>query len=61
MRVRGSRCARFEVYDVVRREDITSILLLVCYKGGALWDHITIYLLTALVDCYDIVLWIDYY
>ena len=36
--MRGSRCARFEVRTVVGREDINNLLLLVCCKGGALWD-----------------------
>ena len=44
--MRGSRCARFEVRTVARREDIYNLLLLICYKGGALWDyHATICLL----------------
>ena len=38
--MRGSQCARFEVHTVDGREDIYNILLLVCYKGGALWDII---------------------
>ena len=42
-RVRGSRCARFEVHTVARREDIYNLLLLICYKGGALWDIIQQY------------------
>ena len=45
-RVRGSQCARFEVHTVDGNEDMSNLLLLVCYKGGALWDyHTTIYLL----------------
>ena len=48
-RVRGSRCARFEVHTVVGREDMSNLLLLMCYKGGALYAgsiiYITIYLL----------------
>ena len=37
-RVRGSRCARFEVHTVDGREDMSNILLLMCCKGGALWN-----------------------
>ena len=36
--MRGSRCARFEVRTVVGREVISNLLLLVCCKGGALWE-----------------------
>ena len=43
--MRGSRCAKFEVHMVDGREDIYNLPLLVCYKGGALWNHTTIYLL----------------
>ena len=39
----GSRCARFEVRTVVGREVISNLLLLVCYKGGALWEIIPQY------------------
>ena len=34
--MRGSQCARFEVHTVDGREDIYNLLLLICYKGGAL-------------------------
>ena len=30
---------------MVGREDTSNLLLLMCYKGGALWNHTTIYLL----------------
>ena len=46
--MRGSRCTRFEVHTLARREDTYNLLLLVCYKGGALWEHTTIYLTTDL-------------
>ena len=46
---RGSRCARFEVRTVVGREDMYNILLLICYKGGALWNHTTIILYSLLL------------
>ena len=36
--MRGSRCARFEVHTVDGREDMYNTLLLICYKGGALWE-----------------------
>ena len=29
---------------MVGREDVYNILLLICYKGGALWNHTTIIL-----------------
>ena len=39
-RVRVSQCARlFEVFKINGREYIYNIQLLICYKGGALWDH----------------------
>ena len=34
---RGSRCARFEVHTIVRGEDMSNLLLLIYYKGGALY------------------------
>jgi len=43
-RVRGSKCARFEVHTVDGGEDMSNILLLMCDKGGALWNHTTIIL-----------------
>ena len=46
---RGSQCASFEVHPMIRREDMSNLLLLMCYKGGALYAgsiiYITIYLL----------------
>ena len=55
--MRGSRCARFEVRTVGGREDINNILLLMCYKGGALWNitrqYYTIY--TAMEIDYDVI------
>ena len=43
-RVRGSRCARFEVHTVVGREDIYNILLLIWLQGGCIVEyHMTIY------------------
>ena len=48
--MRGSRCARFEVRTVDGREDINNILLLMCYKGGALWTHTAILYLLLLVS-----------
>ena len=41
--MRGSQCAKFEVHTVDGREDINNLLLLICYKGGALWDIISQY------------------
>ena len=46
----GSQCARFEVRTVDGREDIYNLLLLVCYKGGALWDIIPQYTSILLLD-----------
>ena len=43
--MRGSQCARFEVHTVGGREDMYNILLLMCCKGGALWDIIPQYTL----------------
>ena len=40
---RGSQCTRFEVHTVGGREDMYNLLLLVCYKGGALWNIIQQY------------------
>ena len=50
--MRGSRCARSEVHTVGGREDISTLLLLICYKGGALWDIIQQY--TYCLCCYVI-------
>ena len=35
-RVRGSRCARFEVHTVDGKEDISELLLLVVLQGGCI-------------------------
>ena len=32
--MRGSKCTRFEVHTVDGREDMSNLLLLMCYKGG---------------------------
>ena len=40
---RGSQCTRFEFHTVDGREDMYNLILLMCYKGGALWEHTTIY------------------
>ena len=46
--MRGSKCARFEVRTVGGREDINNLLLLVCCKGGALWEIKSQYTFTAI-------------
>ena len=53
--MRGSKCARFEVHTVDGGEDMSNILLLMCDKGGALWNHTTIilYLLLSVPIDYD--------
>ena len=40
---RGSQCARFEVHTLVRGEDMSNLLLLLCYKGGCIVGIISQY------------------
>ena len=49
---RGSQCTRFEVHTVDGKKDMYNTLLLMCYKGGALWDIIQQY--TYCLCCYVI-------
>ena len=49
-RTRGSKCTRFELNPASGREDMSNLLLLMCYKGGALWNHTAILYLLLLVS-----------